>query len=751
MPFRPMSNRGPALFVLIGCSAAWAQSPGLLEAVRVNRTDVRQQANTELQTCLSLSPPCPEADQLSLLAGFLALSESDAAAAVDTLTARKPPKGLEAFHGWYLAEAYSWSARPAQALSALKGARVRAPAWLQRRIDARAGELWLQQGKPAKALPLLEAATAVTVTPELLFARAFARLRSGDKSRGRADLKTILVRYPLHPHAETAQQVLTATAPVAFTLEERLARVNAFLAAGSGAKAMREIDDAAAPASATPLTAARLELTRAVALFAAGDESNASAALSRALAGPAPVAAEALMLQARRAMRAGDNRLGQQLLQTLTQKYPLEVGADEAAYLAAWLSLQSGDLADAVNGFVAFEQQHPNAKKLDEARWFRGFALYRAGQLERAREVLLSLLIDYPRSSLVPQARYWAARARHRAQGEPMADAGSRLPRIADGGVVVPIDGGAVDAGVPKAGPSVADEYRQVVAAYPGTFYALLASTRVQQLGEAAPVIFADAPRELKVQMPPALQLAQLLSRAGLYRDAAEESQRVLSTVTGATAALQYGHAFQRVGEFGAAHSLAARWLWGAAYGAKEPEALALMYPRAFDESVEKWSERHGLDPFIAWAIMRRESAFRPDVISAADARGLMQIIPPTARGIASELKLEAPSPDDLFSVDVNISFGTWYLAALLKRFGHPSLMAAAYNAGPTPVVKWATLKATLELDEWVEEIPFKETRGYVKQVTADYFIYRSLYAQSAPPASLALRFPTPGAAGVSF
>ena len=93
------------------------------------------------------------------------------------------------------------------------------------------------------------------------------------------------------------------------------------------------------------------------------------------------------------------------------------------------------------------------------------------------------------------------------------------------------------------------------------------------------------------------------------------------------------------------------------------------MYPRAYRESVERWSKDHGLDPFMAWAIMRRESAFKPEVTSIADARGLLQLIPPTARSIASVLKINAPEPDELYSPETYIDLGTWYLARRWRRW----------------------------------------------------------------------------------
>jgi soluble lytic murein transglycosylase len=138
-------------------------------------------------------------------------------------------------------------------------------------------------------------------------------------------------------------------------------------------------------------------------------------------------------------------------------------------------------------------------------------------------------------------------------------------------------------------------------------------------------------------------------------------------------------------------------------------------------------------------------------VASAADARGLMQIIPPTGTAIAEKLSEPRPNPAELFSPDLSIRYGAWYLSQLMKRFAHPALVAAAYNAGPSAVMKWTKEKGSLPLDLFVEEIPYKETRGYVKQVVADLYLYRTFYGSGGEIPPLALTVPTPATEGVNF
>lgn len=718
-----MSNQARnavALLTLLAPLWAPAQSPELLEAIRVHRPTALGQARSELEACLAAAPACDRARTLSLVVGYLALSEGDARGAAAQLRTLPAPRGLEAFHGWYLGEALSWSGERAEALKALRKARPLAPGWLKERIEGREAELVLVLGPPRQALQLLEAAVRNQPGPELLYQRGLARAAVGNARGALADFLSVFVRFPTHPHAFWAEQRL---GKVSLSFEDRVARAERFLVAGDPVRALGDLEGESAPRGKSKRAwDARAALVRAQAWYQRADEAKAVEQLDIAMGGPPSVAAEAMMMRARKMMRAGENRFAREMFEAIDARYPDEAAADEAAYLSGWISIQAGDFEAAVTSFEHFEERHKDSRKRDEARWFKAWALFRDDKPARAREVLLSLQQDFPRSQLVPQAQYWAARALAQDKKES-----AKADAIA--------------------------EFQALVTGWPGSFYAVLARERLFELGVVPPPLFEGPPQVLEVETPRELALATELSKAGLLRDAWEEVQRVVGTVRTAELALQYGHALQALGDYAAAHQLAARLLWGQVYGAaRRPEAVALMYPRAFKESVERYAKDRGLDPFFAWAIMRRESTFRPEVVSSADARGLMQIIPPTAKAIAAELKIEAPDPDALYSPADNIMLGTWYLSALMGRFGHPAFSAAAYNAGPSAVLKWVGLRKDLPLDMWVEEISYKETRGYVKQVMADYFVYRSLYGTDADKqARLSLKLPVPKETGVSF
>ncbi len=164
-------------------------------------------------------------------------------------------------------------------------------------------------------------------------------------------------------------------------------------------------------------------------------------------------------------------------------------------------------------------------------------------------------------------------------------------------------------------------------------------------------------------------------------------------------------------------------------------ERLKLLYPPAYREEVLKWAGKFGVSPFLIWAIMREESLYHPAATSYVNARGLMQIMPYTARKIAKILKHSYGNDDHLYRPELSIKFGAWYLSELSKKFeGNIILTAAAYNAGPLQVSAWLSRRKYLPPDIFVEEIILSQTRGYVKRIFRSFAIYSALYRRLPPP-----------------
>ena len=163
--------------------------------------------------------------------------------------------------------------------------------------------------------------------------------------------------------------------------------------------------------------------------------------------------------------------------------------------------------------------------------------------------------------------------------------------------------------------------------------------------------------------------------------------------------------------------------------GIQSPLVKRKIYPLKYKESIIKYSTQYNLDPHLVMAVIWVESKYEPKATSRKDARGLMQIIPPTGQWIAKEIGLETYSDDLLYEPDINIRMGCWYLSYLLKVFEEDiELALAAYNGGMGNVRKWLNdsrySKDGLKLDF----IPFKETSQYIDKVAKAYEQYKKLY-----------------------
>lgn len=151
---------------------------------------------------------------------------------------------------------------------------------------------------------------------------------------------------------------------------------------------------------------------------------------------------------------------------------------------------------------------------------------------------------------------------------------------------------------------------------------------------------------------------------------------------------------------------------------------LKYSYPRAHEGYVAAASGRTGLDPAIIWGVMRQESLYEADVTSVAGAYGLMQLMPATGREEAKRMKL----PEEIYKEPSgNVLLGSNHMIGLIARFKDLPRALAAYNAGGSRVVRWSS-NPILDMVEWIEDIPFNETRGYVKAVMRNVETYRILY-----------------------
>lgn len=278
----------------------------------------------------------------------------------------------------------------------------------------------------------------------------------------------------------------------------------------------------------------------------------------------------------------------------------------------------------------------------------------------------------------------------------------------------------------------------------PLTYYGLLSASWLEEHGRADLAVPMASVTHTGGLRPGALgdtrvfELAGALLSLGLDGEAREVLLGIgRSTLeeAGPEASLIVAELLAMAGDARMSHYLARRDLLTAMRDLSQPLArrvAEVAYPLVFRQPIVEWSVANGFDPNLLQGLMREESALDPRARSPVGARGLTQVMPATGKEVASRLKLRNFKVDDLWDPDTNIRIGSWYLGRMLERFKHPGLAAAAYNAGPGNLGKWLSRGMPDEFDAFVEEIPFDETRGYVKRVLRSYAAYGYLSQERA-------------------
>jgi soluble lytic murein transglycosylase len=160
-------------------------------------------------------------------------------------------------------------------------------------------------------------------------------------------------------------------------------------------------------------------------------------------------------------------------------------------------------------------------------------------------------------------------------------------------------------------------------------------------------------------------------------------------------------------------------------------EILSVIFPLEYWDLLRKYARQHDIDPYLLAALVAQESTFAPDVRSPANAVGLMQLLPSTARQQARKLKITY-STRLLTDPESNIRLGANYFAEKIAEFGGVHLALASYNAGEAAVRQWIAERPGLDVEEFIDDIPYPETQTYVKRILGTAEDYRRLYGQAA-------------------
>ncbi|MGH0031868.1 MAG: transglycosylase SLT domain-containing protein [Myxococcota bacterium] len=338
----------------------------------------------------------------------------------------------------------------------------------------------------------------------------------------------------------------------------------------------------------------------------------------------------------------------------------------------------------------------PGSGAAATSRWRIGWEAYRSGRYGEAITQFdrLARAERDPIAALRP--RYWSLRARE-ARGEAGAAAG----------------------------------YAELAASHPLTYYGWRAAARAPIGFDAGRVPRAVAAGTTALA-PKDLARVRILVEAGLVEPARVEIAGLDRRARGLADRLSLAQLHADLGDFNRAQRLVVDGYGEGLSRGPVPEQLELWWhawPAPFEsELAEVRDAGVRLDTALLYSIMREESGYRPEVISVSGARGLLQLMPTTAERVAQQQRLASFHADDLFLPAVNIRLGSAYLEGLLREFdGRKSAAIGSYNAGPHAVSRWVA-KNTGEDDEFVEEIPYDQTRAYVKRVMRSLHAYRVLY-----------------------
>jgi len=227
------------------------------------------------------------------------------------------------------------------------------------------------------------------------------------------------------------------------------------------------------------------------------------------------------------------------------------------------------------------------------------------------------------------------------------------------------------------------------------------------------------------------VQKAQLLANGALIDAASRELQAAALEEKGSWAAPETARIFQDSGHYDRAIEVIKHTVPN--YFAMDVPELPRTYwealfPKPYWTELKKFSTLNALDPYLVASLVRQESEFNPNAVSNKNAAGLMQLLPSTGKKVAKEVKLRHFNQSQLLTPGVNLQLGTRYFRSMVDKFGAFEYALAAYNAGSDRVQDWLSQGKFRDPQEFVESIPFTETREYVQAILRNSNVYRQLY-----------------------
>jgi soluble lytic murein transglycosylase len=407
--------------------------------------------------------------------------------------------------------------------------------------------------------------------------------------------------------------------------------------------------------------------------------------------------------------RNEDDRAGHDaLIQQMVARFPTSRWLEEALYSGGNMYLLKHDAAQTIYHYSTLVRLFPNSTYAPSAHWRAAWMNYRIRNYPEAARLMDEQIARYAGGLEIPDALYW--------RGRIYEDEEHNFPQAVN-------------------------YYRRLIDIYSDYYYANLARQRISVLG-AQPAV-APAPALSNANKPQQPELtadlpendihlikARLLANAALNEYIGPEihaspTSDQWGTLAQAEIYVSYGE-YTRALQF-MKHS-------GISFFTLPMNQVPaiywqLLFPQPYWKELIANSGANGLDPYLVASLIRQESEFNAGAVSPANAYGLMQLLPSVGKSIAKKHGIKRIDTSQLLNPSINIELGTINLRQVLDRFGgQPEYALAAYNAGDTPVRQWLSSNDYKDVPEFVESIPYSETRDYVQAILRNREMYRALY-----------------------
>ena len=408
-------------------------------------------------------------------------------------------------------------------------------------------------------------------------------------------------------------------------------------------------------------------------------------------------ASNALYRLARIYWNRDDNLRALEHFKQLKERYPRSAFLDSAYFALARIYESLERPGEALRIYQNFSKIFPDSQLREAAAWRLAWIHYIQADYSRARTAFKGLAANKQGARYKTAALYWQART------------AERIGRSEEAKQI----------------------FLQVLKGQEAGYYRERAARRLKKMGvvvekrkATSPTLYPNPTSPLSPSVTFHLSRAQELAEISLDHLAVSELDKIKTLSSGDLSLnLILIREYARTRAYARSVALANQTHH------PSDELERYRYPLAYWELIQKKADKRELDPYLILALIRQESLFDPKALSPASAFGLMQLLPSTAARVAAQLGLPAPQTESLFEPDLNLTLGTYYFKELLQRYSNNWIKAiAAYNAGENAVARWEKQILAADEEEFIERIPYGETRLYVKLVLRNHLNYKRIY-----------------------